>query len=217
MMTTEIKTYQGQFGEFTITQSDRWGVMIYRGGLILAGLSFLVGSVLILGRGATEGVLSWLTPLFYLFSLGLGVSLLTIHIYLIPLHRFLQGLWLIGILSGIIFNVYTHEYLGVFVYQNPWSLFGIGCLFAALTGIYFKEAFCFNRLETKLLTPLVPALLLGHLMGILPVGVEKVLLGLWAGLFLIFVMRKAFQAFPDDIGDKSVFDYLKQQKSLSAS
>ncbi|MEO0834560.1 MAG: DUF2301 domain-containing membrane protein, partial [Cyanobacteria bacterium J06642_3] len=26
-----------------------------------------------------------------------------------------------------------------------------------------KEAFCFNRLETKILTPIVPLLLLGHM------------------------------------------------------
>ncbi|MEM1369784.1 MAG: DUF2301 domain-containing membrane protein, partial [Cyanobacteria bacterium P01_H01_bin.15] len=88
-----------------------------------------------------------------------------------------------------------------------------GFLFAALTGIFFKEAFCFNRLETKLLTPLVPALLLGHLFGVLPPTVEKSLLAIWAVLFVVFALRKAFQAIPPDIGDKSVFEYLKKQPS----
>jgi uncharacterized integral membrane protein len=32
-------------------------------------------------------------------------------------------------------------------------------------------------------------------------------------LFVVFALRKAFQAMPDDIGDKTVFEYLKQQRS----
>jgi uncharacterized integral membrane protein len=88
------------------------------------------------------------------------------------------------------------------------SLLGVGFIFASLTGIYFKEAFCFNRLETKFLTPLVPTLLLGHLLGILPLNWEKGLLILWATLFVIFALRKLSQPLPNDIGDKSVFEHL---------
>ncbi|HBE29760.1 MAG TPA: hypothetical protein DD990_00025, partial [Cyanobacteria bacterium UBA11368] len=68
-------------------------------------------------------------------------------------------------------------------------------------GIYFKEAFCFDRFETKLLTPLVPILLLGHLFGVLPLNGEQFLLGLWAILFIVFALRKSIQAIPPDIGD----------------
>jgi uncharacterized integral membrane protein len=32
----------------------------------------------------------------------------------------------------------------------------------------------------------------------------------WAGLFLVFAFRKAIQAIPPDIGDKSVFEHLKK-------
>ncbi|MEM8810177.1 MAG: DUF2301 domain-containing membrane protein, partial [Cyanobacteria bacterium P01_G01_bin.38] len=88
--------------------------------------------------------------------------------------------------------------------------------FAALTGIFFKEAFCFNRFETKFLTPIVPLLLLGHLSAILPVTVERGLLATWAGLFVIFALRKVIQAIPPDIGDKSVFDYLAQQRTVQS-
>jgi hypothetical protein len=38
------------------------------------------------------------------------------------------------------------------------------------------------------------------------------LLASWAGLFLLFAWRKIPQAIPADIGDKSVFAYLKQQR-----
>jgi uncharacterized integral membrane protein len=152
-----------------------------------------------------------ITLLYGLFCLGLGVSLWTIHIYLKPLHRALQLFWLIGCLASVIVAAQQPAPLALTVYQQPFSIWGIGFTFAALTGIFFKEAFCFNRFETKILTLLVPLLLLGHLFTWLPSNVEALLLSLWAGLFLIFALRKTWQAIPDDIGDKSVFAYLQQQ------
>ncbi|MBH8572183.1 DUF2301 domain-containing membrane protein [Nostocaceae cyanobacterium CENA369] len=215
-MTTQTITapevYQGQFGEFTITQSDRTGVIIYRAGLMVAALSFAIGSALVLFNN-NSSVFTVLTPLYACFSLALGVSLFTIHIYMASLHRALQVFWAIGSLTSVVLALYSSEPLAVTVYNQPVTLFGLGFTFVALTGIYFKEAFCFNRLETKFLTFIVPLLLLGHLIGILPTPAEQVLLGIWAILFLVFALRKTVQAIPQDIGDKSVFAYLKQQRS----
>jgi uncharacterized integral membrane protein len=203
--------YQGQFGEFTITDQDRQEVILYRTGLAIAGLSFGLGVALSLGMGANVLVRQGLTILFGFFSLGLGLSLWTIHIYMKLLHRALQLFWLIGSIAALVFTLYSPEPLGDFVYDQPLSLLGIGFIFAALTGIFIKEAFCFDRLETKFLVPLVPLLLLGHLFSLLPLPVEKTLLVLWAGLFLVFVIRKMVQPIPPDIGDKSVFAYLAKQ------
>jgi uncharacterized integral membrane protein len=208
---SEPIVYQGQFGEFTINRDDRVGVIIYRSGLGVAAASFVAGSGLLLFLGGTPTVLQILTPLFWLFSGGLAVSLLAIHIYLIPLHRLLQVFLLTGTLTAVILAWQTPEPLALAVYNHPIMLFGVGFTFAALTGIYFKEAFCFNRFETKLLTPLVPILLLGHLAGVLPVGVERGLLAAWNLLFAVFAARKTMQPIPPDIGDKSVFVYLKEQ------
>lgn len=205
---SEPVVYQGQFGEFTITQNDRLGTIIYRAGLMVAALSFAISSALVL---LTNPNMSVLTPLFACFCLGLGVSLWTIHIYLAALHRVLQVFWAIGTLVALVLALSSREPLAVNVYNHPFALFGVGFIFAALTGIYFKEAFCFNRLETKILTPLVPTLLLGHLVGVLPVQWEQVMLGTWAIFFIIFAIRKAVQQIPPDIGDKSVFAYLKKQ------
>lgn len=199
--------YQGQFGEFTITSGDRTGVIIYRAGLCVAALSFAIGSVIVL---FTPNYLYLLTPLFACFCLGLGVSLLTIHIYLAALHKVLQMFWSIGTTSAVFFAAYSHSSLPLIVYNQPFALLGVGFVFAALTGIYFKEAFCFNRLETKLLTSLVPTLLLGHMLNLLPLQWEKVMLASWAILFLLFALRKAIQAIPPDIGDKSVFAHLQK-------
>ncbi|MBN3880289.1 MULTISPECIES: DUF2301 domain-containing membrane protein [unclassified Nostoc] len=214
-MTTQTlsapEVYQGQFGEFTITQSDRTGVIIYRAGLMVAALSFAIGSALILLNN-NPTVVTLLTPLYACFSLALGVSLFTIHIYMASLHRTLQVFWAIGTIASVILAITSSEPLALAVYNQPITLFGVGFIFVALTGIYFKEAFCFNRLETKVLTPIVPLLLLGHLVGILPTQGESILLGTWAILFLVFALRKTVQAIPADIGDKSVFTYLKEQR-----
>ena len=206
--------YQGQFGDFTITKGDRLGVIIYRSGLMTAALSFALGSILVLWRGGNPTIIKALTPLIGCFCLALGASLATIHIYMASLHRLLQLFWLIGAITMIILAINSSDPLALTVYNNPVTIFGVGFTFAALTGIYFKEAFCFNRLETKLLTPLVPFLLLSHMIGFLSIETKEFLLGIWAFLFIIFAIRKALQPIPPDIGDKSVFEYLHQQKNL---
>lgn len=209
----EPEVYQGQFGEFTIDQADRTGVIVYRSGLLVAALSFALGSGLVLSWGATPTVLALLTPLFALFWLSLGVSLVTIHIYLVPLHRLLQIFWAIGGIVSTVIVLSTREPFALFVYNHPTTILGIGFSFAALTGIYFKEAFCFNRFETKFLTPLVPILLLGHLSGVLPTAWEQSFLAIWAVLFMVFALRKLVQPISADIGDKSVFAYLQQKRT----
>ncbi len=212
--------YQGQFGTFTVTDGDRQGVVIYRGALLVAAVCFGAGTVAVLaqfaGGGITANVLDLVTWLYVGFSVALGVALATIHIYLGILHRTLQIFWAIGCASALGLVLENPLPLAEIVYRQPVTLLGVGFTFAALTGIFFKEAFCFNRFETKLLTVLVPGLLLGHLAKLLPSNVEAILLALWAALFLVFALRKAVQNIPPDIGDKSVFEYLKSQKSTNA-
>ncbi|MDJ1172430.1 DUF2301 domain-containing membrane protein [Roseofilum sp. BLCC_M154] len=211
-MTTSIEQpiYQGQFGSFTITPEDRQGVVIYRTGLTVAALSMAIATTLTLWPDRSPDLLSWLTPLYFLFCGALGVSLLTIHIYMVILHRALQLFLIVGSISGLILTFNSSQPLALTVYTQPLTLFGIGFTFVALTGIYFKEAFCFNRLETKFLTPLVPLLLLGVLFGTLPLPAQQIMLAAWSILFLIFAGRKLIQPIPPDIGDKSVFEYLKK-------
>jgi uncharacterized integral membrane protein len=213
---TEV--YQGQFGEYTITPGDRRGVVLYRTGLAVAALAFAVGTGLGLVLPTNPTVVYSLSSLYTLFWLSLGLSLATIHIYLIPLHRLLQGFWLVGGLASLAVAHYGQGPFVETVVTSPQTLLGVGFTFAALTGIFFKEAFCFNRFETKLLTPIVPLLLLGHLFNLLPPTAEQVLVSLWAILFLVFALRKALQPLVPDIGDKSVFDHLKhgQQPSSAA-
>ncbi len=208
--------YQGQFGEFTIEASDRREVVIYRAGLGVAALSFAIATVLLILEPALPLTLNLVTALYGIFWVGLGVSLFYIHIYLKALHRALQGFWLIGGVASLAIALTSSNPLPLQVYKQPILLFGVGFTFVALNGVFFKEAFCFNRAETKALTPLVPFLLLGHMVGLIQPGTERLLLVIWAVLFAIFAIRKAIQAIPPDIGDKSVFEYLKNQGTIAA-
>ncbi|MGG6295403.1 DUF2301 domain-containing membrane protein [Leptolyngbya sp. AN02str] len=201
--------FQGQFGEYTITDRDRQGVLVYRVALLVAAIAFAMGSGLALWQGADPTTLRFITPLYTVFVAALGVALWTIHIYMAALHRTLQLFWVVGVVGAIAAAHLDPQPFVQTVYESLPALFGVGFTFAALTGIYFKEAFCFNRLETKVLTPLVPFLLLGHLVGWLPILAEQVLLGIWAVLMLIFAIRKFSQPAASDIGDKSVFEYLQ--------
>jgi uncharacterized integral membrane protein len=217
---TEVnpEVYQGQFGNFTITDRDRQSVVIYRSALLVAAISFGIGSIAVLFQpgevvGTKSQVLNLVNWLYVTFSISLGIALATIHIYMAVLHRTLQLFWAIGCVSAIGLVFQHHEPIASIVYDRPLTILGVGFTFAALTGIFFKEAFCFNRFETKVLTFTVPFLLLGHLTNALSPTVEAISLAIWAGLFLIFAVRKVIQKIPPDIGDKSVFEYLKSQKS----
>ncbi len=209
---TPNPVYQGQFGEFTITKDDRNGVKLYRAALLIAAICCAIGSLLTLV--VTPTPFSFITALYVGFSAALGVALWMIHIYMKPLHLALQVFWAIGSLVALILGTIAfsqQQSLGLYVANHPLSIFGIGFTFVSLTGIFFKEAFCFNRLETKFLVAIVPTLLLGHMFGFFPVAFEKSLLIAWAVFFLIFAARKCIQNIPDDIGDKSVFEYLERE------
>lgn len=215
--TLQPTTYQGQFGEFTITERDRQAVLIYRGGLTVAALSCVAAATIALWPSTDLDHLQWVSLAYSLFCVSLGVSLLTIHVYMKSLHRALQVFWLVGVLASLAIAHFSPAPFALTVYQQPLTILGVGFVFAALTGIYFKEAFCFDRLETKILTPLVPTLLLGHLVGILPLAIERYLVLTWAVFFAIFALRKVIQPIPPDIGDKSVFAYLHQLKQQKAA
>lgn len=216
-METESETYQGKFGYYTITQDDRKEVIIYRIGLAIAAFSVAAGILLFFLQGLTPIIDKIITLLFGFFILGLGVSLQTIHIYLKPLHDTLKIFWLIGSFSAIICSIYSQGNLINFINNQPLSLLGIAFIFASLTGIFIKEAFCFNRVESKILTLIIPILLLGYMINILPLILEEILLSIWGVLFLVFILNKTFQDINSDIGDKSVFDYLKNQRKIKAT
>ncbi|KAG4908746.1 hypothetical protein AAZX31_20G234400 [Glycine max] len=202
----ETVVYEGIYGPWTIDDSDVREVILYRSGLVTAAASFVVaGSAAFFPDTLKQNV----DLLYVLGSGGLGLSLLLIHIYVSEIKRALQALWGLGVVGSA--TTYfclaqpANKNLIQYVVDNPSAVWLVGPLFAALTGLVFKEGLCYAKLEAGLLTFVIPILLLGHLTGLMDDGVKLTLLASWMTLFVIFAGRKFTQPIKDDIGDKSVF------------
>ena len=203
---------QGVYGKYRITKDDEIEVQRYRISILICGISFCGGIFHWLLLGPALAWL-WLIPI----TISIGLALKWIHIYLRPLHRALQILWAMGCLGLglLLINFGGHNLLSS-LSSKPISTLAIGPLFAALTGIGFKEFFCFRRLEAIGLTILIPLALLGHLIGILQSDFVMALLICSAILLLVLAIRKFGMDAAADVGDKSVFDYLDRQETAEA-
>ena len=201
--------FEGVYGPYTITASDRKDVQSYRFALLMSGLAFSAGLTQWWQLGG-EWAWLWLVPLCG----GLGVALQTIHIYLRPLHRALQLFWLLGCVGwlGLIALNGPGQALARIADQPLWIL-AIGPLFAAMAGIGFKEFFCFRRVEAIGLTLLLPIALLGRLLQWIDAATSLGMLLIAAGLFVVLALRKFGTEAAADVGDKSVFAYLDSQVS----
>ncbi|GJP83595.1 hypothetical protein CLOP_g13728, partial [Closterium sp. NIES-67] len=221
------ETFVGVYGPWKIEDSDRTEVFLYRAGLVTASLSFLLAAssaFLPADSPLLPLALPALDPLFALGAAGLGTSLFLIHIYVTPIKRALQLLWLVGVVGAVALaaGYAGREGVGVveYVVGHGGGVWAVGPLFAALTGLVFKEGLCYGKLEASLLVFVIPTLLLGHLSGFMDVTFEKGLLAVWMALFAVFAARKFTQPVKDDIGDKSVFIFQalpeQQQQELLA-
>ena len=108
-----------------------------------------------------------------------------------------------------------HFGLTNFIYglkENPKWVFLIGPLFVSLTGVGFKEFFCFRRIEAVGITIFIPIALIGHLTQLTNEKFTFGLLVLSSLLLLILGIRKFDLPAEADIGDKSVFDFLESQR-----
>lgn len=121
-------------------------MILYRSGLVTAAASFIfASSAAFLPEGSTfSDLLKQDVDFLYIVGAGgLGLSLLLIHIYVTPIKRFLQALWAVGVVGSI--GTYLtlarplDESLVQYVINNPTATWFVGPLFAALTGLVFKE------------------------------------------------------------------------------
>ena len=212
-MTTADQQFEGIYGPYSITETDRRDVQRYRLALLTTGLALLAGVLHCWLFGAHWAWL-WILPM----GSSLGLALLWIHIYLRPLHRALQLFWLMGCIgwATLLISVGPTHALITLADQRLWIL-AIGPLFAALAGIGFKEFFCFQRPEAIGLTLLLPLALLGQLAGLTTPQVCLTLMALAATLLVVLALRKFGMDASADVGDKSVFTYLEQQRQESSA
>ncbi len=211
MNTNQEIEFQGLYGNYRITNSDQIEVKKYRLSLLFCGISFVAGLNHWLFFGPN---FAWIWLL--LMSLSLGFALKWIHIYIQLLHKVLQTLCLIGSLGIILVLMRSGpENMLSNIASNPLLTLFVGPYFAALTGLGFKEFFCFRRPEAIGVTLFIPISLIGHIFGIINAGSVMILLCISAILFLILAIRKFGMDAASDIGDKSIFEYLKNNKSAA--
>jgi uncharacterized integral membrane protein len=203
--------FEGVYGSFTITATDRREVLGYR----LALLAVAIGEAALLLQWQGWGS-RWLWPWLVVMAVGLGLALRWIHIYLRPLHRALQLFWLLGCIGGVILAAQAgpEGMLAALAADGRW-IWAIGPFFAALAGIGFKEFFCFQRPEAIGVTLLLPVALLGRLSGLLDPATTGTLMAVQAALLLVLCLRKFPMPAAADVGDKSVFAYLENQRRPS--
>ena len=200
--------HQGMFGTYRITAADRREVTAYR----IAVLTLAVAQLGCLVQWAWVGsawIGLWLVPM----AVALGLALHWIHIYLRPLHLALRLLWLLGVGGGVALACQAGPArMGNTLLEQPLWILAVGPYFAALTGLGFKEFFCFRRLEAVGVTLLTPLLLLLALVGAVPLERQGPLWFLEAILLLLLAVGK-FRLDPGaDIGDKSVFEELERRR-----
>lgn len=209
---TSTAVYQGIYGPWTIDPHDVREVILYRTGLVTAATSFVFAASMafVPGEYTLFDTIKKNIDLFYILGAGgLGLSLYLIHIYVTEIKRTLQSLWLLGVVGSLAAYMNlaqpTDESLVQYVVNHPTAVWFVGPVFAALTGLVFKEGLCYGKLEAGILTFVIPSVLLGHLSGLMDDNAKLSLLGVWMALFVIFAGRKFTQPIKDDIGDKSVF------------
>ena len=204
---------KGVYGDFIVTSNDKKEVLFYRLSILFCGLFFSIGIAQWFTNGSHQ-IWIWLLGM----SISMGLSLKWIHIYLRPLHQTLIIFWITGCIGFAILAY--HFGLTNIIYglrENPKSILLIGPLFAALTGIGFKEFFCFKRIEAIGITIFIPIALIGYLTELANERFTFAMLVVSSLLLLIMGIRK-FNLPPEaDIGDKSVFDFLESQRKLKTS
>lgn len=158
----------------------------------------------------------FLDTLYFLDIAFFTVALRNIHIYMKPMHNMLHILNLAGLLGSLVLKVspLLDHGLVVGLYERPALLLASGWWFVALTGLFFKEAACFGRVEAIALAVLVPVLTGGHFVGVLSEQMKVWGGGTFVALFVVFAIRKLLQERLDDVGDLSVFEHLAKGGEL---
>ncbi|WP_415398885.1 DUF2301 domain-containing membrane protein [Synechococcus sp. W4D4] len=200
--------FEGVYGTYSITETDRREVLGYRLALFAAAVA---QAALLIQWQQLGG--AWIWPWLLPLAAGVGLALRWIHIYLRPLHRALQWLWLVGCVGflALLLSAGPQGMAETLTMDSRW-IWAVGPFFAALAGIGFKEFFCFRRPEAIGVTLLLPMALLGRLSGLLSPEVTATLLAIEAALLLVLTLRKFPMDAAADVGDKSVFAYLEAQR-----
>tara|TARA_Y100001968_G_C19374987_1_gene727146 strand:+ start:98 stop:769 length:672 start_codon:yes stop_codon:yes gene_type:complete len=203
--------FNGIYGQYTINIQDKVEVRNYRISLLICAISMCLGifNWFIIGESSS---IIWLFTL----CIGLSLALHWIHIYIKEIHQILKFFLIAGVIGLIIIigKFGINHALAVVLKQPSWTL-ALSPIFITLTGIGFKEFFCFRRPEAFGLTILLPIAILGHITNLINSNAVLTLISLSSILLLFLAVRKFGLDPALDIGDKSVFEYIAQQRDNS--
>ena len=204
----EEKTINGFYGDYSITQEDRIEVQRYRISVLICSLSMIGVVISCLKFNNSLACLSLI-----ILSISIGFALYWIHIYIREIHLILKSFWLAGSISlSAMILILGFDKLIPSLIQSPQTTIAIAPLFVSLTGLGFKEFFCFRRPEAIGVSIVLPIAILGHIFSLL--SSTQVIFSLGTSSILLFILAiRKFGIDPGaDIGDKSVFEYMKQQR-----
>ena len=238
------KVFNGMYGPWTLDSQDFLEVGLYRGGLSSLALGIcnpiflrLLERMPVVGdpgsRADIDHILATCDNASLLLVLvGLGMAVSYIHVYITPAKRFLQLLWLAGVIGCAsntgLFIANEHEHpqsILSFILSSSliWKLVSLAPLASAVTGIAFKEAICYQKkdaLTLALAVPLCTLTILASSVTSQPaqngVNINSILhdgsTSVVAAAVVLFATGKYAQPVADDVGDKSVFMYIAQEK-----
>jgi uncharacterized integral membrane protein len=225
--------FDGIYGRWSMEPADYAEVWGYRAALACASLcgAGAAAEMLLFSAAAASSSSSSPPPLPPVpldallagGSVSLGAALVLIHVYVTPLKRFVQLLWLLGTAGALAIHFNSGlggggsgggdiSVLGHAAAHPAWDVLLLGPLAAAATGVAVKEGFCFRRPEAAALALSLPALCLTHLLSAAwPPAAAAVppLGGVTALAAVALAAGKAVQDPKGDVGDKSVFEFRK--------
>jgi len=195
----DARVHRGAYADWTVDAADRAAVLAYRGCLS----AMTLGAALTMGL-CRVGAHVDAEKAYFLGAVGLGGALSLVRVYVREIRAAMRALWATGFAGSVGIAMYAPEPLPVYVWEHPMSVWVVGPMFAAMTGLAFKEGMCYGKPEAALLFFAVPATCLSHLFGASADACETEA-NVVLALLVVFALRKYTQPIKDDLGDKSIF------------
>ena len=147
----------GLYCDWSVTDADVVEVWAYRVSLSVVALSVLACSSVAFTAGS-DPLPGWLNGAYFTGAAGLGSALVLIHMYVTPIKKFMQALYVAGLLGSIgVAALGDGSAVPAYVAAHPVAVWAVGPMFASLTGVAFKEGMCYGKAECAALVLLHPA------------------------------------------------------------
>ena len=194
----DARVRRGTYCDYVIDAWDVVEVVGYRGGVVACAVGACACAAAEASGAREAANVAW-----FLSGGGLGASLWLIHMYVTEIKNVMRALWAVGFGASAVMAA-TEGSAPAYVTEHASAMWAVGPMFAALTGLAFKEGMCYGKPEAAALFLGVPAACLMHLFGA-PEEWQTWTTGGVLALLSVFAARKLTQDIADDVGDKSIF------------